>query len=342
MGFGDAFEQEVGPYEVMRFGRVIPAMILPTREGSDPQNPEVDFEVATALASYLVENGADGLVINGTTGESPSVSDEELVGLLDHIDGAGITVPILAGVGNADPKKSIETIKKVETLTDGLLVVSPYYNRPSQAGIEDYFKRIAGETDKPIIMYDIQPRTGREIALETILRLAEVENIVGVKDAHGDDGKTMDVFKNTEPDFNLYSGDDSRNRDILLLTGGESGAISVHAHWTGNVLQAMYEAYDAGDTNRVFEIDGMLGPSATYESMDGKHGRPEAPNPQPTRVMMRYLGGLGRLGFDVGTGRAPMHIDNPSAPDLEDAVSAYAHTVWDNLGHNSERLDIQL
>ena len=285
------------------FGRVLSAMVTPfDDEGA------LDLNVAAALASWLVESQRhEGLVLAGTTGESPTLSHDEQGELFRAVRSA-VEVPIIAGVGSNDTKAAVDlTRRAVAAGVSGLLVVTPYYNRPSQSALVDHFTAIAAAGDGlPVLIYDIPFRTGRKVDTETLLTLAhDVDNIVGIKDAAGDPAETASLLTQAPDDFEIYSGDDKLT--LPLMSIGAVGAIGVATHWTGPEHVEMFEAFANGDVVRARELNAMMLPSFSFESML------DAPNPIPTKAMMRML------GHRVGHGRSPMHVEPPG---LEAAARA--------------------
>jgi len=279
-----------------RFGRVIPAMITPfTPEG------ELDVDGAVNLARRLVGEGAEGLVLSGTTGESPTLEDSEDWELWRAVAEA-VTVPVIAGTGtNATAHAVSQTRRATECGVAGVLVVTPYYNRPSQAGMSAHFRAVAAATPLPVMLYDIPVRTGRKISTALLLELArEVPNIVAVKDAAGNPGESARVIAEAPPGFELYSGDDSMT--LPLMAVGAVGVVSVCAHWTAPEMVAMLDAVESGDWTRARELNAAMLDSYDFESSD------EAPNPVPTRAM------LNSMGLGVGECRLPM---GPTPPGLE-------------------------
>ena len=282
-----------------RFGRVIPAMVTPFS-----QDDALDVDAAVTLAKWLVEQGSEGLVITGTTGEGPAVTDEEDWELWRAIAEA-VTVPVIAGTTTNDTAHSIHQTRKAEELgCDGILAVTPYYNRPSQAGIYAHFEAVASATSLPVVLYDIPIRTGRKIETSTMLQLAhQVPNIVAVKDAAGNPGETAKVVRDAPEGFEVYSGDDALT--LPLLAVGAVGVISVAAHWTAPEHVAMMDAWDSGNAPEARRINSLLLDSFDYETGDA------APNPVPTKAMLRTL------GLNVGEPRLPM---GPTPQGLEDTA----------------------
>jgi 4-hydroxy-tetrahydrodipicolinate synthase len=224
------------------FGRLLTAMVTPfAPDGS------LDVEGAAKLASYLVdEQRNDALVISGTTGESPTTTDAEKDRLLRAVvEAVGDRAQVVAGVGTNDTAHTIELAHAAEKAgAHGLLVVTPYYNKPPQAGVERHFRAVADVVGLPIMVYDIPHRAGVAIATETMCRLAEHERIVGVKDAKGDLTASSWVLART--DLAYYSGDDAAT--LPLLSIGGAGLVGTSTHFTGPVAKEMIEAYERGDT----------------------------------------------------------------------------------------------
>jgi 4-hydroxy-tetrahydrodipicolinate synthase len=268
------------------------------------QDDALDVDASVALAKWLVGQGSEGLVITGTTGEGPAVTDEEDWELWSAIAEA-VTVPVIAGTTTNDTAHSIHQTRKAEELgCDGILAVTPYYNRPSQAGIYAHFEAVAASTSLPVILYDIPVRTGRKIETPTMLQLAhEVPNIVAVKDAAGNPGETAKVVRDAPEGFEVYSGDDALT--LPLLAVGAVGVISVAAHWSAPEHVAMMNAWDSGNASEARRINSLLLDSFDYETGDA------APNPVPTKAMMRTL------GLNVGEPRLPM---GPTPQGLEDTA----------------------
>jgi 4-hydroxy-tetrahydrodipicolinate synthase len=268
------------------------------------QDNALDVDASVALAKWLVEQGSEGLVITGTTGEGPAVTDEEDWELWRAIAEA-VTVPVIAGTTTNDTAHSIHQTRKAEELgCDGILAVTPYYNRPSQAGIYAHFEAVASATSLPVVLYDIPIRTGRKIETSTMLQLAhQVPNVVAVKDAAGNPGETAKVIRDAPEGFEVYSGDDALT--LPLLAVGAVGVISVAAHWTAPEQVAMMNAWDSGNASEARRINSLLLDSFDYETGDA------APNPVPTKAMLRTL------GLNVGEPRLPM---GPTPQGLEDTA----------------------
>lgn len=290
-----------------RFGSVITAMITPfTATG------EVDHDGAAALAQWLVTQGNDALVLSGTTGEAACLTDEEQVALWRTVR-AAVDVPLIAGSGTNDTRHAGElTARAAEAGMDAVLIVTPYYNRPSQAGIEAHFRHVAGCTELPVIVYDIPVRTGRKISSELIGRFArEIPNVVGLKDAAGDPGATAEVIAAAPDGFEVYSGDDSLT--LPLLAVGAVGVIGVATHWAAPVMRDMITAFQRGDIAAARALNARLLESYAFETGDLN------PNPVPTKAMMRAL------GRPAGPCRPPMGF---GPDDLEARALAVHHRLY--------------
>ncbi|ACY98848.1 4-hydroxy-tetrahydrodipicolinate synthase [Thermomonospora curvata] len=276
------------------FGRMLTAMVTPmTPDG------EVDYDGAARLAAYLVdEQRNDGLVVSGTTGEAPTTSDEEKDRLLRAVlEAVGDRATVVAGVGTNDTAHTLELARRAERAgAHGLLVVTPYYNKPPQEGLLAHFTAVADATGLPNMLYDIPGRTGVPIHTDTLLRLAEHPRIVAVKDAKGDLFAASRVMAAT--DLVFYSGDDNLN--LPWLSVGAAGFVSVIGHVVGADLHEMIEAYRSGDTGRALAIHRRLLPVVTA-------------------IMTRTQGAiatkaaLGLLGLPGGTLRPPLA---PATPEF--------------------------
>jgi 4-hydroxy-tetrahydrodipicolinate synthase len=290
-----------------RFGRVVTAMVTPFDD-----NLRLDLEAAASLATWLVDNGSDALVLAGSTGEGSTLSDGEKLDLFRCVK-ESVSVPVIAATGTNDTAHSVHlTHEAVRLGVDGLLVVTPYYVRPSQAGLINHFRMVAEAAEgTPILLYDIPIRTGRKIEAESIVELSEVENIVGVKDAASSPAESVRWAAHTPDDFELYSGDD--NQTLPFLAVGAVGVISVSGHWCGRLIGEMIAAFEKGDVTEARRINERLLPSWLFNSSDA------GPNPQPVKAMLRTL------GHAVGQCRPPMGPDDP--PGLEDRAREVLATL---------------
>lgn len=238
------------------FGRLLTAMITPFKD-----DLTIDWAGVEKLAAHLQGIGHDGIVVNGTTGEAPTTSDEEKVEIIKVVRKAtGGKLKIIAGAGNNETSHSVEQAKlAADAGADGLLVVTPYYNKPPQAGIEAHFRAMADATNVPVMLYDIPGRTGIAIEPDTICRLAEHKNIVALKDAKGDVASTSWVIKRSG--IPVYSGDDILN--LPLLSVGAVGFVSVCGHTVGARLREMLDYWFAGKPEQALQIHQELLPVFT-------------------------------------------------------------------------------
>lgn len=261
-----------------RFGRVLTAMATPFTDDG-----ELDLDGAATLARWLVANGSDGLVVTGTTGEAPTLTDDEDEEIWSTVR-AAVDVPLLFGAGTNDTRHTCELVQRAASCgADGLLIVAPYYNKPSQAGFDAHFRAVAAATDLPIVVYDIPGRTGRKIATDVLIRLAdEVPTIVGLKDAAGDPSETARVIAGAPDDFDVYSGDDAMT--LPLLAVGAVGVIGTCTHWCGPIMQDLLDAFAKGDHARAQERNAAMFESYWYESRD------LAQFAQCVKVALRVLG----------------------------------------------------
>jgi 4-hydroxy-tetrahydrodipicolinate synthase len=271
-----------------RFGQVVTAMVTPFhKDGS------LNLDGAKRLARWLQDNGNDGLVIAGTTGEAPVLTDDERLSLFKAVVEA-VTIPVIVGTGTNDTAHSIHLTKEATKLgVAGILAVTPYYNRPSQAGIDAHMRAVCGATNLPVVIYDIPVRTGRKINTATLAKLAnEVKNVAGVKDAAGNPAESARLMTLVPKSFELISGDDGLT--LPLMAVGCTAVIGVATHWSGVDHQEMFKKWNAGDTAGARSVNARLVESFAFETGD------DNPNPLPTKAMMNHL------GLDVGDARLPM------------------------------------
>lgn len=253
---------------------------------------QVDYERMTELINHLIENNTDGLVVTGTTGESVVLSEEETEAIYEHVVRiVDKRIPVLAGTGSNDTKKTIALTKKATAYgVDGIMLVSPYYNRPNQAGLYEHFKAVANETELPVMLYNIPGRTGVHIDAETIIRLAEIENIVAVKEASGDLEQVAEIIANTDDNFTVYSGDDSMTLPMMAI--GARGVVSVASHIIGNEMKAMIDNFLQGEIDKAAQLHRKLLPIMNGLFM--------TPSPAPLKAALRLK------GLDVGSVRLPL------------------------------------
>ena len=284
-----------------RFGSVLTAMITPF-----DAHGGLDLDGAVTVARHLAGSGSDGLVVAGTTGEGPVLTDGERIELFRAVIGA-VDVPVIASTGTNDTAHSVMLTREAEASgADGVLVVTPYYNRPSTAGISAHFRAVAEATDLPVVLYDIPMRSGRRIGSALVVELArEVSNIVAVKDATGDVAAAASVVAESPAGFEVFSGDDSLT--LPFLSVGGVGVISVASHWAGGLFGELVDSYRSGDVARAIIVNQQLAESYRFESTE------EYPNPVPAKAACRSL------GLPAGQCRLP----NAPAPEaLDDQARA--------------------
>jgi 4-hydroxy-tetrahydrodipicolinate synthase len=297
-----------------RFGAVVTAMVTPFSDDGS-----LDVDGAATLARWLVDHGSEGLVVAGTTGESPVLSDAEKRDLWRSVAGS-VTVPVVAGSGTNDTFHSVELTRvAAEAGAAGILAVTPYYSRPPQSGLAAHFRAVAAATDLPVMIYDIPVRTGRKVAHETLASLArEVPNIVAVKDAAGDPAASARLLADVPAGFDLYSGDDGLT--LPLLSVGGAGVVSVAAHWAGEQIAEMIAAFFKGDVDLARRLNAGLLESWTFQTGD------QAPNPIPTKAMLRTL------GLPAGQCRLPLGSAPAGVEDQARGVHARLQAATGRLG----------
>ena len=268
-------------------GRVLTAMATPMRDDGS-----VDFDGAQRLAAHLIEHGNDGLVVCGTTGESPTLSHDETLDMFRVVrETVGERGTVVAGCGKNDTAATVALTREASALgVDAIMLVTPYYNRPSQRGLANHFTQAAAATDLPVMLYNIPSRSAAEIAPETLLQLAQdVPNITSVKDAVGDLVKTAWLLARKPTDFAVYSGDDATFLPLLALGG--TGVVSVAAHLVGDDIARMVEIF-ATDPAKAAEIHLRLLPVFTALFVDA--------SPGPLKA------GLRMVGLPAGPVRPPL------------------------------------
>ncbi|TVP57954.1 MAG: 4-hydroxy-tetrahydrodipicolinate synthase, partial [Nodularia sp. (in: Bacteria)] len=238
------------------FGRVLTAMVTPFKaDGS------VNYDVAAELAAHLTNNGTDTLVVCGTTGESPTLTwDEEYQLFVEILQAVAGKAKVIAGCGSNSTKEAIAATQKAATMgVHGSLQVVPYYNKPPQAGLYQHFQAIAQACPElPLMLYNVPGRTGQNLSPDTVARLAEINNIVGIKEATGNLDQASEIRRLTPKEFQIYSGDDSLTLPMLAI--GATGVVSVASHLVGNQLQQMIQAFSAGKVASAEEIHLQLFP----------------------------------------------------------------------------------
>lgn len=275
------------------FGRVLTAMVTPFDD-----DLQVNYSAAAEIARHLVRNGSDGIVVAGTTGETPNLTKEEKLKLFKEVKQAvGDSCKVIAGVGTYSTKESIEITEKISDLNlDGIMAVVPYYNKPSQEGLYEHFKAIAGATTLPMMLYNIPGRTSTNLLPLTVQRLADIPNIAAIKEAAGSMDQVSELKKYLPASFAVYSGDDSLTLPMLAL--GCSGIVSVAAHLVGTQIRKMVDAFKSGDTEKALRWHLLLFPIFK--------GVFVATNPVPVKFL------LNELGLNAGGYRLPIVGPTPA------------------------------
>ncbi len=268
-------------------GRVITAMVTPLDD-----NLKVDLGKTRKIARYLVENGSDGIVVTGTTGESPTMSKEEKISLFETVkDEVGKNITVIAGAGSNNTQESILLSKAAQKAgVDCIMLVVPYYNKPSQEGLYQHFSTIAKEVDLPIMLYNVPGRTVTNMLPETVERLTAIENIVALKEACGSMDQVSELKRIVPEDFYIYSGDDSLTLPMLSL--GCEGVVSVASHLVGREIKEMIELFKAGSTKEALAKHLALMPIFKMLFITA--------NPVPLKYALR------QIGLDVGGVRGPL------------------------------------
>lgn len=287
-------------------GCLLTAMVTPFDERG-----EVDYEQAKKLAGALLESGSDGVVVVGTTGESPTLTREEEIRLFAEVksvvEGRGT---IVAGTGSNSTTEAIATTKEAERVgVDACLLVVPYYNRPTQEGLYQHFKTVAENTSLPCLIYNVPTRTATGITAETVVRLAQIDNIVGIKEASGDLDQVSRIITATSEDFLVYSGNDNDTLPILSLGG--CGVISVASHLVGKQMREMIASATAGRRDEAAQIHRHLLPLFNVMFV--------VSNPIPIKHALNHV------GFRVGNPRLPLtQADEKAAAAIEDVLRGYS------------------
>ncbi len=278
----------------MSLGRVLTAMVTPFTAGGD-----LNYDEAARLADYLVTHGSDGLVVCGTTGESPTLTWQEEFELFRVVrDAVAGRAKVIAGTGSNSTREAIEATKKAAQLgLDGSLQVVPYYNKPTQAGLYEHFKAIAQASDLPILLYNIPGRTGASLQPETVAKLAELETIVAIKEASGMMDVASEIRRLTPSRFGIYSGDDSLTLPILSLGG--SGVVSVASHLVGLQLQELIQSYGRGQQDQALAHHLRLFPLFKVLFVET--------NPVPVKAALEMQ------GWQVGQVRLPLTPLQPTS-----------------------------
>ena len=286
-------------------GRLLTAMVTPfDYEG------QVDYPQAKRLANALLDSGSDGVIVSGTTGESPTLTTEEKVRLFSEIkESVGDRGAVVAGTGTYNTAESIELSREAEQAgVDGLLMVVPYYNKPPQEGLYQHFKAIAGSTNLPCILYNVTSRTSLNMTDDTTIRLSHIDNIVGIKEAGSDLDQIARIIDGAQKDFLVWSGND--NETFYIMSMGGYGVVSVLSHLVGNQIKQMMGSLLEGDVERSAAEHRRLLPLFKVGFI--------VSNPIPVKHALNHI------GFDVGNPRLPLvPIDDKSAAKVEEVLSHY-------------------
>lgn len=271
----------------MELGRIATAMVTPFTEAG-----AIDFDKTEKLVEYLIENGTDSLVVSGTTGESPTLTWDEIEELVKFVvKQVNGRIPVIVGTGSNSTQTSIDATKRMEKCgIDGVMLVTPYYNKPDQKGLYTHFSTIAKETNLPILLYNIPGRSVINMLPETTIALSKIENIIAVKEASGDLDQMAAIIEGTDDDFKVYSGDDGLTLPLLAIGG--DGIVSVSSHIAGNEMQKMIVAHEEGRVKEAAKMHRTLLPF--FDAMFS------SPNPVP----LKYA--LGKIGVETGSVRLPL------------------------------------
>lgn len=277
----------------MEIGRLLTAMITPFNENGD-----INYEMAAKLSKAIVNSGSDGLVIGGTTGEAPTISDEEKLKLFSIVkESIGSENALIAGTTNNDTKASIKLSKLAESENvDGLLLTVPSYNKPTQDGLYEHFKAISESVSIPCILYNVPSRTSLNMTDETTIKLSELENIVGIKEASNDLDQITRIINNSSDDFKVWSGND--NETLYIMSAGGYGIVSVAGHIVSSQIKKMIEYLLEGNIELAGKEHGRLLELFNIIFI--------VTNPIPIRYYVK------KSGFDIGSPRLPM-----TEPDAE-------------------------
>lgn len=286
----------------MNLGNIGTAMVTPFASTG-----EIDYERTATLIEHLIANGTDSLIVCGTTGESPTLTVNEKRELLDFsVRTVNKRIPVIAGTGTYNTAESVALTKEAEALgADGIMLVTPYYNKPDQKGMYAHFSHIANETSLPVLLYNIPGRSVVNMLPETVIALSKIKNIRGVKEASGDLEQMAAIISGTDEGFSVYSGDDGLT--LPLLSIGGKGIISVSAHVVGNEMQEMINAFFAGNNRKAAELHRDLLP--VFQVLFS------APNPVPVKYALNHI------GVEVGSVRLPLLEFGEDAANF--------HAVWE-------------
>lgn len=270
------------------FGNLLTAMVTPFDD-----NHEVNYEKVKEISNKLVEEGNDGLVVLGTTGEVPTLNSEEKLEILRTVvNKVGDRANIVAGTGSYSTAESIKLSQEAEKIgVDGIMLVVPYYNKPPQYALYNHFKEVAASVDLPVMIYNVPSRTSRNIEPETVKELAEIENIIAIKEASGDLGQVAELSLIEKEDFYIYSGDDTLTLPMMSLGG--QGVVSVAGHVAAKEIKEMITQFKNGNPEKAKELNRKLIPVYNAMFIDT--------NPIPVKEALRIT------GIDPGEPRPPLY-----------------------------------
>lgn len=294
----------------MNFGQIVTAMVTPFDE-----HGEIDYHATRNLIDYLIANGTDSLVIAGTTGESPTLTNEEKVQLFAFVvEVVNGRVPVIAGTGSNNTRETIELTMRAEYAgVDGIMLVAPYYNKPCQEGLYQHFKTIAEATSLPIMLYNIPGRSIVNISVETVIELSTIPNIVSIKEASGNLDIMAEIIERTPDGFSLYSGDDGLTIPVISIGG--TGVVSVASHVIGNEMQEMIKNFQIGNITEAAREHRRLLPimKALFA----------APNPSGVKAA------LNAKGIPVGGVRLPMiPLNDEQLGSLKKVLAVYDEVIF--------------
>ena len=288
-----------------KLGRLLTAMVTPFDEAG-----KVDYEQAKKLALALLNSGSEGVVVVGTTGESPTLIREEELCLFTEIKSAvGERGAVIAGTGSNSTSEALATTKAAERIgVDACLLVVPYYNKPTQDGLYQHFKIVAESTSLPCILYNVPSRTVADLSADTVIKLSHIDNIIGIKEASGNLEQISRIISNTRDDFLVWSGNDSDT--LLILTLGGYGVVSVASNLVGNQIKGMIDSFNNGQIAEAASIHRRLLPLVNALFIVG--------NPMPVKYALNYI------GFNVGKPRLPLtEPDEKTAAFIRDTLKNY-------------------
>lgn len=300
----------IGCGERMNFGQIVTAMVTPFDE-----HGEIDYHVTRNLIDYLIANGTDSLVIAGTTGESPTLTNEEKVQLFAFaVEVVNGRVPVIAGTGSNNTRETIElTMRAEDAGVDAIMLVAPYYNKPCQEGLYQHFKTISEATSLPIMLYNIPGRSVVNISVETVIQLSTIPNIVSIKEASGNLDIMAEIIERTPDSFSLYSGDDGLTIPVVSIGG--TGVVSVASHVIGNEMQEMIKNFQIGNITEAAREHRRLLPimKALFA----------APNPSGVKAA------LNAKGIPVGGVRLPMiPLNDEQLGSLKKVLAVYDEVIF--------------